>query len=363
MPLPTSLNALDDDVLGLICAALGVSQNHKTKNSQAEKPKPHLDALSLTCKRLRGHCLPYLFHTFNLYCYENNPWDRALEKLNAWNTNFSPFVREILVHLELGYMEDPEPFSDALPDVLAQTLSEISTSSPRLDKITVIINEDRAHLFERSFLKHVVLFPTVRRVVVSPYNDYLVSHCPNAEIVSVNDWVWLHSQKAATTREHSFNLMKRVATLKGLKCFVMKEWWTEELLEALHEAIPNIKTLIIPCSIAMSFETYVSCMSRFRHVEVLSIPSSADLRVGFSPPRCGNAYMGPGGDEVRKRVDEQRKQAEEHVASTLFQRIPSLKELWFDIYTKATMEENSSELGKRKRELQWSYGNPGKKWV
>ena len=49
----------------------------------------------------------------------------------------------------------------------------------------------------------------------------------------------------------------------------------------------------------------MSQLAQFRKVEVLGLASSANLNVGFHPPRCGNAYMGPRGDALVKRVQQE----------------------------------------------------------
>ena len=52
-----------------------------------------LKPLSLTCKRFREHCAPYLFQVFRMEYYEENLWTQASNRLKSWNTGFSPYVR------------------------------------------------------------------------------------------------------------------------------------------------------------------------------------------------------------------------------------------------------------------------------
>jgi len=52
-----------------------------------------LKLLSLTSKRLRALCVPYLFNRFNLVSNENDPWNKAMEKLKGWNPEFARHVR------------------------------------------------------------------------------------------------------------------------------------------------------------------------------------------------------------------------------------------------------------------------------
>ncbi|KAK7458797.1 hypothetical protein VKT23_009803 [Stygiomarasmius scandens] len=359
----TILDYLDDDVLANICSTLydlGPKSTFDSTGCPATfGAKNSITSLSLTCKRFRAHCLAYVFQVFILYCHGDNPWDRAMKKLEGWNPEYSPYVREVHIHLELGYKEDPEPFINELPSALANTLSTMSTSR-RLDRLTLIINENRAPLFGNAFAQANFSLPSVKRLLVGPYNEYAINHCPNVECISVNGFVWLHSRKGGQEREHSLNLMQCASTLSNLKCFMMREYWNEKLLIALHEAIPTIKILVLPCGLrGIRFEDFVVHLSRFRQVETLSIPDASQLGIGFTPPRCGNIYRGPRGAEIHKNVQRQRKEAQEHAASVIFDKCPWLKELWFDTNTRVTMKRRDGLRDSEKGELEW-YGNEGR---
>ncbi len=68
------------------------------------------------------------------------------------------------------------------------------------------------------------------------------------------------------------------------------------------------------------------------------VPSVATLDIGFDPPGCGNAYFGPGGEEYRQQVEREGREAERRAAKDIFDRCPLVKELWFDVYSRATRE-------------------------
>ncbi|KAF5355545.1 hypothetical protein D9758_006428 [Tetrapyrgos nigripes] len=370
-PESSILNYLDDDVLGVICEHLQFKLISPVDTSSGRRTCPKLvegvqksplDSLSRTCKRLRVHSLPYVFNQFTLHCYGNSPWDLAMLKLQDWNPDYSSYVQEIHLRIELGYKEDPEAFAEELPDTLAKVLSKIATSSSRLHKFSCIINEDRAHLFHDAFTRHNLTFSTVKQLIVGPYNEYAVKLCPNTDYVSVNDWVWGQSKKAGSSQEHSFNLIKETGTLPYLKVFIIMEWLSEKLLQALHDAVPHIQTLVIPTSIGMDFEKFIMHLSRFRHIEILSIPSVSQLGLGFTPPICGNAYRGPNGGKVRKRVAEEAQAVRERAATEIFDKCPWLKELWFEGYVKVTQKDYDA-LGKRKRDLDYNSDNSCPSWL
>jgi hypothetical protein len=79
-------------------------------------------------------------------------------------------------------------------------------------------------------------------------------------------------------------------------------------------------------------------------LEELMLASPVYLGVGFDPPRCGNAYMGPGGDELRKRVHEQRERADELVSRSVFQACASLKKLWIDDHRRAEVSRDDQGI-------------------
>jgi hypothetical protein len=70
-------------------------------------------------------------------------------------------------------------------------------------------------------------------------------------------------------------------------------------------------------------------------MEELILADASDLRVGFNPPGCGNAYMGPGGEEYRKQVAAEGTQARESVAKLVFAACPPLKVLWVGDWSRA----------------------------
>ena len=62
--------------------------------------------------------------------------------------------------------------------------------------------------------------------------------------------------------------------------------------------------------------------------------------------------MGPHGDETRKSVAEQRREAEQDVAQMVFDRMLYLKDLWVGNCSKATVSRTATG---RIDEITWSY--------
>ncbi|KAE9384906.1 hypothetical protein BT96DRAFT_950237 [Gymnopus androsaceus JB14] len=294
---------LDQDVLGIICDIL---QEYK-------------ELMTIQKRRASSELSCFLGR---LVYHGNNPWYLAMEKLKTWNPQYSSFVCEVEIHLVLGYKEDPHFFIEDLPDQLqlASTLQKISKP--------VFISKR-----SQSFSKFHLVFPAVKNVIVGPYNDYIVAHCPNTENLAGQE-IRIHSRKARmmyrTPNEHSYRLIHQACSLKNLKCFVLRDRYTAKLMEDLHKSIPHIHTLILEFGPhgAFSFQDFVSNISRFRHLKVLGLAGPSQLHVGFNPPHCGNAYFGPRGVQLREAVKKQGKEATEHVAYEVYNKCPGLKELW-----------------------------------
>lgn len=85
----------------------------------------------------------------------------------------------------------------------------------------------------------------------------------------------------------------------------------------------------------------MSTLSRFQSLRVLALASVAGLQVGFRPPKCGNSYMGPRGDQVRQRVKREKQEAESKVAQMVFAVCAHLVELRIGDNTKAEIERSS----------------------
>ncbi len=94
---------------------------------------------------------------------------------------------------------------------------------------------------------------------------------------------------------------------------------------------------------------------------MLGVADSADLNVGFRPPRCGNVYRGPRGAELRERVRKEGEDADKRVGLAFFSQYPQLKELWLGTYCPriATAKRDS---GGAVSDLEWSQSTATCPW-
>jgi hypothetical protein len=87
-------------------------------------------------------------------------------------------------------------------------------------------------------------------------------------------------------------------------------------------------------------------------MEELILPGAYTLNIGFDPPGCGNAYMGPEGKRLAKRVAEEGRMAEESVAISVFRVCPQLKKLW--VGDRSCGEVSRDDQG-NVTEIKWFY--------
>ncbi|KAI0801972.1 hypothetical protein BC629DRAFT_157691 [Irpex lacteus] len=192
---------LDDDVLQLVCEDLHDLVLHNKTLPTYGRPEVSMIPLSLTCKRFRTLCLPYIFQTFNLECYAKNPWWEASNKLKAWNPALSPHIREISIDMCIRYKYEDSWlanwFVSSLPDALARALHHLSTTSPHLDRISVKIADDKYPVFQAAFDKIGLAFPTVSKLAIMncPTHDSMMQLCPNVRFLSIVGIRYVHTDE------------------------------------------------------------------------------------------------------------------------------------------------------------------------
>jgi len=89
-----------------------------------------------------------------------------------------------------------------------------------------------------------ISLPTIDTVFLGPYNEFLISHCPNLTTISSNGLIFLHSTRSRhyNTRQHLHHpdrLMSAAATATKLEHFSMDDWWS---IAKLQGTTPPFKT-------------------------------------------------------------------------------------------------------------------------
>ena len=200
-----------------------------------------------------------------------------------------------------------------------------------------MIPEHHATIFSTEIAKAGFKLLTVRTLVVGPFCDFAVSLCPNVNTISSNGWNWLHTESSnRSAHAHTRQLIAAMGEVAAtVMRFEMMEWWTVDLVEALHDNLPNLLKLSLDGgSYRGGIAAFIPVLSRFERLEYLALADPSKLGVGFEPSWCGNAYMGPHGNEVRELVRRERKEAEAKVANMVAPACANLKELWIGEQTR-----------------------------
>ncbi|KAK0214188.1 hypothetical protein IW262DRAFT_305009 [Armillaria fumosa] len=320
--MSSTLRNVDDDVLGVICSILG---------------KNELKQISLVDKRLRGISLPLLLR--RVYAIESMLASTALDVVSR-ETRF----------LDIRISNDKS--NDSMPTVLPGRLSELlSAPFHQLHTLVFIIDESQAQAFEDKFRMAGIELPTVATLMVGSYCDFMVPLCPNVEHVATYGWVWLHSSRGAASREHSFRLISAAGGAKMLQHFTMNEWWSVDLLKAVYDAMPSIGTLTLDGGrVRDSLQALIPILSQFKKLKSLGLVDASSLDVGFDPPRCGNAYMGPGGAKLLRRVQEQGEATNRRVADMVFGACVNLDDMVLGHRSKAVVTKGR---GGQIQDIRW----------
>ncbi|KAK0222969.1 hypothetical protein EDD85DRAFT_860483 [Armillaria nabsnona] len=303
--MPSTVRSVDDDVLGVICAILD---------------KNELKQISLVDKRLRGISLPLLFQRVCMqFVYTENVWKLATDAIEGMLA--SPAFDIVVGNtrfLDIRISDDKS--EDSMPSVLPGRLAEL-LSAPfcQLRTLVFTVNETQAQVFGDKFRMAGIELRTVTTLMVGAYCDFMVPLCPNVEHVATYGWVWLHSKRGAASREHSFRLIAAVGGARMLQHFEMNEWWSADLLKAVYDAMPFIEMLTLDGGpVRDSLKALIPILSQFKKLKTLGLVDASSLDVGFNPPWCGNAYMGPDGAELLRRVQEEMEEANKRVADMVF---------------------------------------------
>ena len=238
----------------------------------------------------------------------------------------------------------------------------------KLEKATLILPSYHTEPFRKAFEEAEVTLPSVKTLILGPHMDWIVSMCPDVETVSTHDWRWGHTNVDGNyNQRHSFDLIKAAGRAEKLQHFELGQTLDAKLSQAMLESIPNISSLAITSGMSGysdSIEHYLPTFSKFTNLTTLTTAGSFSLGVGFDPPWCGNAYMGPGGDKLSQQVEEEGHQADLKVARMLFSACPKLELLWIGDHARGTVVRDGDggvvkvdvEPGQRDSPTYWPSG-------
>ncbi|KAK3706969.1 hypothetical protein LTR37_012468 [Vermiconidia calcicola] len=212
------------------------------------------------------------------------------------------------------------------PKRLCARLATVLPALPKLTRLTLNLPEYQTEPFRKEFQNRAVTLPTA--IFGGKERRYS----------------WLDANVDGEYKNrHCFDLIRAAGEARRLRHFELQARWERSFLSAIRKAMPKIQSLALP---GTRYEDGIGellpLFDGFSELKVLGLSNAADLDVGYNPPGCGNVYMGPGGDAVRKSVQEQGRRAEQRVARMVFRRLNGLEELWVGNYDRAKAVRTAS---------------------
>ncbi|KAL9114648.1 MAG: hypothetical protein Q9227_001326 [Pyrenula ochraceoflavens] len=315
---PLSLQALPWDVINSVC-------NYVDDAPHDDRGLNPIGNLAKVNKYLRDVSVPQLFKTVSV----RGDWNYAFQRLEEMR--YCPALTTYTKTFKFDlFVDSDEPPPHKLPSALAETLGRLSN----LEKFVLRIPDQHSEVFEVA-MKDVRL-PNVHTLVVGPFCEYAISLCPNTTTLSTNGWAWRHSDRGGWQQNQTMRLIRAAAAAEKLTDFNIDGTFEECHLEAILENTPQITHLgTVGGDFDSSIHSYLPALSKFENLTHLYLSDASQMGVGWDGgPWCGNAYMGPGGDELLRQVQADGREAEAKVANLVFPEIPGLKELWIGDGTK-----------------------------
>ncbi|OCL02599.1 hypothetical protein AOQ84DRAFT_392860 [Glonium stellatum] len=354
-----TLNDLNDDVLYEICWSVGALTTD-VGNTQGQVP---LKNLSLVNKHFREITVSILFRNVCVVgpasesrMMIEGDWMTARAAIAALQNSLVKYIRNFKFDIYTSERPTEPPAEEDF-----KQLVKFLDRMPQLRKLLLYVPLPHLKALESAFEATEIMLPSVKILVFNPLCVFLMNKCPNLEVASVHmpdDWVYQRPfpDSVDTVQEFKVTLINALRSTKNLRRFEAKGPWHMNDLHALTTVAPKLQWLEMRGGWyvhEVDLLTSLAALSQFKNLERLDLADAYQLGLGFNPPRCGNAYMGPGGAGVRKQVEEDRKKTEEIAARAAFSSCTSLKEVWVGELSKARVIRGE---GGHRDEIIWSRG-------
>ena len=215
------------------------------------------------------------------------------------------------------------------PENLALALAKRLIQMPQLQKLVLVIPEHHTDIFAKTISGFNVVLPAVHTLVAGPFCDFAVHICPSVTRIANNGWSALYAERGhRPSLQHTRDLIAAAGSAPRLESLEIMEWWEVDLVEAIHDSVPNLRRLALDAgSYKHGIKSFLPALSRMTDLEYLALGDASRLGVEFHAPGCGNAYRGPKGQKVRGRVNLQRKMAERKITTIVASACRRLKDL------------------------------------
>ena len=342
-----TIESVNEDVFYEICEAL------LQTTSQDERGNPvnghqYLKFLSSTNRNMRIRLEPRVFKTIYI---DNRSWHitlQALEliaKCQAAHRNMKKF------HLKIyNYVPGSLEPVDGIPAAFANILQ----TANHLEKLSIDVPEYEAKEYQKALERTKIRLPLVRSLELGPHTIWMIKYCPNVAALSTcKGWM------APATRpyDYSFDLIQAARPASHIRSLEVEEHWSTELIEATAQKLPYLRHLgILGLVQYFRLKEFLPALGRLKRLRSLRLPMASELDIGFCPPDCGNAYMGPDGDEVERQVQREEKRAELRASLMVFEVCPELELVW--VGRKKMSRPRQEMIGELSKEAYNSPVNP-----
>jgi hypothetical protein len=332
-----TLESVNDDVFHEICKAI---LDTTCSDEQGKPITGHQSIKSLSAANLdmRKRLEPIVFKSIYI---DVRSWYITLNALKLIENCQAVQHYTKRFHLRI-YEAAPGSLEsvDGLPRQFATVLSTLK----RLEKIRVDVPKNEAPSYRLAAQKSQVELASVRTLESGPQMQWMIELCPHVTTIRICQYWPLHG---VPSDRRSYHFVRSAGLAKQLQTFEMEVRWTAELVESVYSTMPHLQSLaLLGRRQHFKLKELLPPLSCFRNLKTLSVPRASQLGVGFCPPGCGNAYMGPDGEKVRRRVKEEERRAEQRASRMIFSSCPQLKVLWIGNKEKSrTMQDDSPVVG------------------
>lgn len=112
-------------------------------------------------------------------------------------------------------------------------LANVLSAMPQLEKLEFVVPKYHSDLFNKAFHHANLAIPSVDVLIVGPYNEFMVTVCPNITTLSTNGRQWLDSDRPHELgcKYHSMKLIEAAGAASRLRHFEMMARWEIFLLQ------------------------------------------------------------------------------------------------------------------------------------
>ncbi|KAF2173521.1 hypothetical protein M409DRAFT_15801 [Zasmidium cellare ATCC 36951] len=327
-----SILSLNNDILLLLCSTLATPEvNPKQIRPNHPPPEPSpLKLFASSCHRIRALAAPLIYRNIKLGGY-GSTWPGVHETLLRMKASAATLRHAKRFTLDFhtgagtgfyggGAEQVPPPSEELCGDLLA-VLGGMAKLE-RLDLSGLSVPDAHLEVLKTVFEKREnVRFENVKTAAIPCSMPWVVAKCPNLSCLDV--------RAPNGTRDSPVEAIQQVFNqLEHLEC---KAQWTPQLLIEIHAAAPRLHTLAMQSSrprYSRPIFDFIPTLAAFADLRCLALDHIGYLNVGYSAPRCGNAFRGPHGLQARQRLREDKERLSGLVAEAVFGKCKGLEELW-----------------------------------